>query len=102
MKITFKNKKLEGTINNYKILSKTYWNQASRIIKRLDQLKACPTLKQMAFDRPHELKGDKKGIFAVDIEHPYRILFKPLWEFDLLNRSTIVEIEIEELCEDYH
>jgi len=32
----------------------------------------------MTFDRPHELKGDKKGIFAVDIEHPFRILFKPL------------------------
>lgn len=102
MLITFKNKKMEEIANTYKLLSKIYWEQAPRIIKRLDQLRASPSLKQMAFDRPHELKGDKKGIFAVDIEHPYRILFKPLWEFDYWNRATIVEIEIEELCKDYH
>jgi len=102
MKITFKNKRLEEVANTYKLLSQSYWKQAPRIIKRLDQLRACPTFKHMTFDRPHELKGDKKGIFAVDIEHPFRILFKPLWEFDSSNRTTIIDIEIQELCEDYH
>lgn len=103
MKVTFKNNNMEEMINVHKILSRTYWaKQASKIIKRIDQLSACGTLKHMAFDRPHELKWDKKGVFAVDIDHPYRILFKPVWTFDSWNRATIVEIEIQELCKDYH
>lgn len=27
--------------------------------------------------RCHELKGDKAGIFSIDLDHPYRLLFRP-------------------------
>ena len=28
-------------------------------------------------DRRHELKGNRKGVFAVDLKHPYRLVFEP-------------------------
>jgi plasmid maintenance system killer protein len=28
-------------------------------------------------ERCHELKGDRAGVFSVDLKHPYRMLFKP-------------------------
>lgn len=43
-------------------------------------LQAAPTLNDMSLlppERRHELKGKRIGTFAVDLEHPYRLIFKP-------------------------
>src|SRR5256885_187547 len=29
-------------------------------------------------ERCHELKGELKGVFTVDLRHPYRLLFRPI------------------------
>lgn len=49
-------------------------------MQRLSELKAAPTLKDVSHlppQRCHELIGDRKGEFSVDLVHPYRLLFVP-------------------------
>jgi proteic killer suppression protein len=57
--------------------------------------------------RCHELKGDRKGTLAVDLEHPYRLVFEPANEpvprksdggLDWTNITAIRVLAVE----DYH
>lgn len=52
---------------------------ATKITLRLQQLAAAPTLVDMRSmpGRCHELKGDRAGQFAVDVHHPFRLIFRP-------------------------
>jgi len=48
--------------------------------RRLDELAAAPnleTMKKLPGARCHELTGNLKGKLAVDLDHPYRLLFEP-------------------------
>ena len=48
--------------------------------QRMRELRAAHTLADMSHLPParcHELKGDRKGQFSVDLQHPYRLLFVP-------------------------
>ncbi len=50
------------------------------IRRRLDELKAAQTLDIMRFLPParcHELKAGRAGELSVDLDHPYRLVFKP-------------------------
>ena len=50
------------------------------IRRRLDELAAATTLEMMRGlpgARCHELTGNLKGKLAVDLDHPYRLLFEP-------------------------
>lgn len=50
--------------------------------------------------RCHELVGDRKGVFSVDLEHPFRLLFipandpLPLNSQGGINLSEVTEVEI--------
>lgn len=54
--------------------------QADRIRRRLDELRAAPSLLTMQTlpGRTHELTGDLNGLLSIDIKHPYRLLFEPV------------------------
>jgi len=58
--------------------------------------------------RCHPLRGNLKGLYAVDLIHPYRLLFKPDHEpLPLLNDggldiTKVTQIIITELKIDYH
>jgi proteic killer suppression protein len=79
-----------------------------KIQLRLDQLRAALTLADMAAlpaARCHELQGDRQGQLAVDLVHPWRMIFTPVeWiEKDAggLDWSKVEVIVIEEIV-DYH
>lgn len=81
MEIEFLNKK------EYKIVSaglsamkKEYNKQADKIMQRLNELLAAPFLSTISHLPPpkcHELKGNFKGCFSVNIDAKYRMIFKP-------------------------
>ena len=59
-------------------------------------------------ERCHELKGDRAGIFSIDLKQPYRLLFKPVESEQPTDRSdeqtrwrTITAIDIVAI-EDTH
>ncbi len=55
-------------------------NRARKLRQRMAELKAAEVLEDISHLPPprlHELTGKQKGVFSVDIAHPYRLLFIP-------------------------
>lgn len=80
MNIKFKNNRLEKYANNDRLGSKKLGQKCFKKFKqRLDQLKASKTLEDVRFQpgRFHELTSDRKGQWACDLDHPYRLIFGP-------------------------
>lgn len=81
MDIIFITSKLEKVFNNQKLLVRTYGEQqAIRIRRRLDELRAAVTLEDLRYlpqARCHELRGNRAGQLSVDLVHPYRLIFTP-------------------------
>lgn len=81
MDITFKNEKLAKIFNSEKNLVREYGSENTKYIKRrMGVLVAASSLAEVSHrppERRHELKEDKKGKFAIDIKHPYRLVFEP-------------------------
>ena len=98
MEITYKTKKLQKVCNNYSEAQKTYNKEmADKIHMRIDEISAAESVEMMIqfkIGRCHDLKGNRKGQYAVDLVHPYRMIFKKDGE-----KTEIVKIvEIA----DYH
>ena len=81
MDIMFKTKKLLKECTNQKLLVRTYgMRRANLIRRRLDELLAANSLYELKFlpgPRCHELKENRAGQFSVDLDHPYRMIFRP-------------------------
>jgi len=111
MDISFKNSSLEKTFSEEKRLRKKYGAENTKyIIRRISILRASENLQKVPHTKPtrrHELEGNRKGKFAVDLKHPYRLVFepnhKPLPKKDDggLDLGKITAIKILEV-EDYH
>ena len=80
MKVTFKNKKLEKSLTVHSDIIKAYGVRAKKVKQRMDEIRASAdvsTLMQIPAANCHELKGNRKGIFAVDISGNWQLLFEP-------------------------
>lgn len=109
--INFQNRKLEKTCNSAKELQKKYGKRmAQTLMNRLVVLRAARTLELVPKnppDRRHQLRGDRDEEYAVDLVHPYRLVFKPNHEplprkqdggIDTEQVTSITIIEVT----DYH
>jgi len=108
--ISFSHKKLEKWANDY---SKGVANMGQRSAdvyqKRLGLMRSANTLEDLrhAPGRFHELTGDRKGQWACDLDHPYRLVFEPHEQPIPTNAhggydwSAIRGIEVIEII-DYH
>jgi plasmid maintenance system killer protein len=81
MDIMFKTTKLEKQCNSQTLLVRIYgFRRAKLIRRRLDELRAADSLdaiRCLPQARCHELKGNHAGELSVDLEHPFRLLFRP-------------------------
>ena len=112
MIIRFDNPNHERLVNDFKSLSKRYnkskgVDSASAIIITLDVLQAANTLAEVPYSyRPHPLKGNYKGYFAIDVDKTNRVIFKPDQDDDedyrIDNYKSIKKILIIEIFKDYH
>ena len=98
MEITYKNKKIEKICTNAKVSDRTYGKDMSEKIQmRIDQIKAADTVEEMVqyhIGRCHALINNRKGQYAVDLVHPYRLIFEK-------NGNVIQVAHIMEIV-DYH
>ena len=104
MKVYYKTRKLEKTLTNERLIKRSYTQFYEKIRNRLSELRAANSLEEIPnFPPPrrHKLDGYLDNHWGVDISKNYRIIFKPIGEFDIENLATIIEIEIIYL-EDYH
>lgn len=109
MDIVFRTRKLERTFNSERELVKEYGKQCARKIQvRMAVLRAATSLEDVPTappDRCHELKGDKSGHFAVDLVHPFRLIFRPHGIEEQKGeeiRKEIVSVIMITDVEDYH
>jgi len=81
MDIIFKTKKLAKEFNDSKLLQIRHGPHRAKLIRRrLDELRAASVLAEVGTlpqARCHELTGDRSGQLSVDLDHPYRLLFRP-------------------------
>ncbi len=110
MDINFKSRKLEKIFNSERLLKTEYGEQASKIKLRMSVLKAASCLAMVSASKPdrrHELSGRRKGTFAVDLKHPFRLVFEPaenpvpLLEDGGIDLEKVISITILKV-EDYH
>ncbi len=110
MEILFGDKRLEKWANDYRLCQKKMGTGRAKIFnKRLDDLRSAETLEDARNlpGRYHELKEDRKGQWACDLDHPYRLIFTPQQSpipTDESGRFIWLEIKSVEIIEitDYH
>jgi proteic killer suppression protein len=80
--ISFKDSKLAKIFNSEKTLVKAYGQaNARKIMRRMTLLEAAETLADVPVTPPtrrHELKGKRKGQYAIDVQQPYRLIIEPV------------------------
>lgn len=81
MEVSFANQKLQKLCNNAGKLQGAYGPECKKkIMLRLQQLQAAECLadvRSLPSARCHELTADRVGLFAVDLLHPKRLIFRP-------------------------
>ncbi|KJS10716.1 MAG: hypothetical protein VR67_17755 [Peptococcaceae bacterium BRH_c8a] len=111
MDIYFKYKKLQKACNNERESVKEWGHEiAKKVRQRLSELRAAVCLSDISHLPPprlHELSGNRQGQYAVDLLHPYRLIFIPAHKpipiksdggIDVSEVTAILIIEVE----DYH
>lgn len=98
MDITYKNNKIKMVCTDAKIAERTYGREmAEKISQRIDEITAADTVEMMIqshIGRCHPLTQNRKGQYAVDLVHPYRLIFEK--NGDEIQIANILEIV------DYH
>lgn len=98
LQIEYKTKKLEKVCTNASEATKLHGQEmADKIHQRIDEISAAPSIEMMIqyrIGRCHSLKGDRRNQYAVDLVHPYRLIFEKKGS----------EIQIANIMEitDYH
>lgn len=110
MNIKFKTSRTTKLFSSEKAM-KAEWGaaMAQKIKTRLQDLEAASTLEEVRFlpGRCHELTGNRAGQLAMDLIHPYRLVFVPnhdpvpLKLDNGLDWKKVTSVLIVEIC-DYH
>jgi proteic killer suppression protein len=80
VEIAFADDSFGSDCNDFQKLVGRYNKQRAKLLRRrLDDLRAAPTLEVMRSlpGRCHELKTNRAGQLSVDLDGPYRLIFKP-------------------------
>lgn len=98
MEIEYSNKQLEKICTNASTATKKHGEHMAEIIhQRIDEIHAALSVEEMiqySIGRCHKLTNNRKNQYAVDLVHPYRLVFTKRGEF--IQIATIQEIV------DYH
>ena len=110
MNIDFKNNKIRKVLSDAREMQKAFGNMAKKVSQRMEQLKAAPALSDMVnyqAARCHQLKGERKGEWIVDISVNHRMIFEinqnpvPQNKDGSVNTLKVTDIMIIETT-DYH
>lgn len=98
MQVLYRTRKLEKVCTDLKEAVKQYgYDIAEKIHFRVSQIRAIDNVEdlvQYRVGRCHSLEGNREGEYAMDLVHPYRLVFVKIEE----------EIQIAKVIniEDYH
>ena len=98
MQIEYKDNRIKRVCTIAREAEKKYGKEmAERIHLRIDQLSAALSIEMMLkfrVGRCHSLKGDRKNQYAMDLIHPYRLVFE-------VNGEEVSIVMVMEIV-DYH
>ena len=98
MDITYKNNKIRKICTDLKTADRTYGKEMSeKIRQRINEISAAESVEMMIqfhIGRCHRLTQNRRGQYAVDLIHPYRLVFEKVG--DTVQIAVIIEIV------DYH
>lgn len=98
LNITYKTRMIEKVCTDAKVAEKRYGKRMAEIIhQRIDEIGAADSIEMMLkyhIGRCHSLTHNRKGQYAVDLIHPYRLVFT-------INEDSIQVATIFEIV-DYH
>ncbi len=98
MDITYRNNKIRKICTDAKTAERIYGREmAYKIHQRIDEICAADTVEMMIrfhIGRCHPLTQNRKGQYAMDLVHPYRLVFEK--KGDEIQIAIILEIV------DYH
>ena len=111
MEIRFKSRKLRKIMSSEALLIREFGRENARVImRRMIVLQAAESLSDVPRKRPercHALSGKRRGQYAVDVKHPYRIISEPAndptpsFEDGSVDSERVTSIRILGV-EDYH
>ncbi|GLC27772.1 hypothetical protein rosag_42850 [Roseisolibacter agri] len=111
MELHFKSRKLEKSCSVERESVRMWGAERSRVVRRrLAELAAAESLAVISCLPParlHPLSGDRDGQFAVDVQHPFRLVFEPYQdEIPCLADGGVDKAKITAIrilgVEDYH
>ena len=96
MEVTYKNRKIEKVCTNVHEAERKHGKKmAEKIWLRVNQIKAALSVEmlvQFSIGRCHPLVGKRKNQYAVDLVHPYRLVFEKIGnEVQIANIIEIVD-----------
>lgn len=80
MEVLFESKQLASACSSSKTSVKTFGpGRAKKLQRRLQQLLAASNLEDLRYTpgRCHELHSDRRGQLSLDLDGPYRLIFRP-------------------------
>ena len=94
MNVIYRSKNLEKTLTNKTACRKSYGNLTEVLFKKMELRRTASNLPELRniSGHLHELKYQAKGIFALTVKHPFRLILAPM------DDKSIAVITIE----DYH
>jgi proteic killer suppression protein len=113
MEVRFRTNKLQKTCEDPKEAKKQHGVKVGeKIVLRINEFRAAKNLSIIAklpAARLHMLEGDRKGEFAVDLAHPFRLVFTAVIEnqphegiaIDMNHLEIVQIVRVEEIT-DYH
>ena len=107
--IEYRTVKLQKICNDFKKANCSWGDKIARkLFQRLSEIIAAECLAGLDYMPPtrcHPLDGNRKGQFAIDLIHPFRLIIKSVLETDCslygIDPSLIKKIKIMEVV-DYH
>ena len=98
LEISYRTNKLKKICTEYNHAQREYGvNMASLIHQRIAEIASADSIEQMvqfSIGRCHPLHGNRDGQFALDLQHPYRLIVTK-------DKNRIICAKIEEIT-DYH
>ena len=98
LEIEYKNKRIKQICTNASVAERKYGlRMAVKIQQRIGEIQNADNVEQMirfGVGRCHPLHGEMKGLYAVDLVHPHRMVFR--------KKSKGLEIAVIEEVIDYH
>ena len=80
MDVVYKNDEIKQICTDFDYAKRKYGKiMAGKIQKRVAQIESADSIElmlELKWGRCHKLKGDREGQYALDLEHPYRLIFE--------------------------